>query len=314
MSDARDARAGSSPDRGTRLACVIELPPDFHADDILAFHRRDAQMLAERVEAATLHKGLAWQGRPACLTIRFAAGRAEAELALDGAACADADADAAGALRRMVAHMLGLTQPVADFEQAYRDHPQLGPLIARHPGLRVPQSATPFEALSWAVTGQQISIKAALSLRRKFIQAAGLRHSGGLWCYPDVERVTGLGEAALRAAGFSQGKAQTLIALAERIARGELPLDDWLATLPVDDMREQLLAIRGIGPWTVSYALLRGFGWLDGSLHGDVAVRRNLQALLGADEKLGEDAARQWLAPFSPWRALVAAHLWRLGA
>lgn len=306
MSDARDARAGGS----TRLACVIALPPDFHADDILDFHRRDELMLAERVEAATLRKGLAWQGRPACLTIRLAAGRAEAELALDGAAAADA----AGALRRLVAHMLGLTQPVADFEQAYCDHPQLGPLIARHPGLRVPQSATPFEALSWAITGQQISVRAALSLRRKFIQAAGLRHSGGLWCYPDAGRVAGLGEAALRAAGFSQGKAQTLIALAGRVAQGELPLEDWLATLPVDDMRAQLLAIRGIGPWTVSYALLRGFGWLDGSLHGDVAVRRNLQALLGADEKLGEDATRQWLAPFSPWRALVAAHLWRQGA
>ncbi|WP_343034917.1 DNA-3-methyladenine glycosylase 2 [Aromatoleum diolicum] len=279
-------------------------------EDILAFHRRDTQMLAERVEAATLHKGLAWQGLPACLTIRFAARRAEAELAIDGAA----GADATGALRRMVAHMLGLTQPVEVFEQAYHAHPQLGPLIARHPGLRVPQSATPFEALSWAVTGQQISIKAALSLRRKFIQAAGLQHSGGLWCYPDAERVAALSDAALRAAGFSQGKTQTLIALSGRIAQGELPLDDWRAALPVDDMRERLLAIRGIGPWTVSYALLRGFAWLDGSLHGDVAVRRNLQALLGADEKLGEDATRQWLAPFSPWRALVAAHLWRLGA
>lgn len=294
----------------TRVACTIALPQAFRPDDILDFHRRDAQMLAERVDAATLRKGIAWRARPACLTIRFGAGRAAAELALDGAA----EANDVEALRRIVAHMLGLTQRIEDFERAYRDHPQLGPLIARHPGLRVPQSATPFEALSWAVTGQQISVKAALSVRRKFIQAAGLQHSGGLWCYPDAARVAGLGEAALRDAGFSQGKAQTLLALAGRIAAQRLPLEDWLVTLPVDDMRAQLLAIRGIGPWTVNYALLRGFAWLDGSLHGDVAVRRNLQALLGDTERIGEDVARQWLAAFSPWRALVAAHLWRLGA
>lgn len=66
----------------------------------------------------------------------------------------------------------------------------------------------------------------------------------------------------------------------------------------------------GIGPWTLNYTLLRGFGWLDGSLHGDVAVRRGLQLLLESDEKITEAEAQTWLVEFSPWRALVAAHLW----
>ena len=43
--------------------------------------------------------------------------------------------------------------------------------------------------------------------------------------------------------------------------------------------------LKGIGPWTVDYALLRGFARLDGSLHGDAAVRRQLQrACFGAEE------------------------------
>ncbi|MNG37440.1 hypothetical protein D3C84_1247910 [compost metagenome] len=64
----------------------------------------------------------------------------------------------------------------------------------------------------------------------------------------------------------------------------------------------------------MDYALLRGFARLDGSLHGDVAVRRQLQRLLGAAEKLEQGFVRDWLAPFSPWRALVAAHLWAMPA
>jgi DNA-3-methyladenine glycosylase II len=68
--------------------------------------------------------------------------------------------------------------------------------------------------------------------------------------------------------------------------------------------------VSGIGPWTVYYALLRGFGWLDGSLHGDAGVRRGLQVLLNSSEKVSEEHARVWLAEFSPWRALVIAHLW----
>jgi DNA-3-methyladenine glycosylase II len=206
--------------------------------------------------------------------------------------------------------MLGLTQPVDEFEKTHARHPQLGALIARQAGLRVPLAASPFEALTWAIIGQQISVSAAVSIRRKMIKAAGLVHSGGLACYPDASRLTALSEADLRAAGFSASKAQTLISVSAQVLAGELPLDEWLDNPPVDLLRERLLGIRGIGPWTVNYTLLRGFGWLDGSLHGDIAVRRALQRLPGNPEKMGEAEARAWLEPLSPWRALVAAHLW----
>ncbi|MFA6100505.1 MAG: hypothetical protein WC750_06600 [Patescibacteria group bacterium] len=83
-------------------------------------------------------------------------------------------------------------------------------------------------------------------------------------------------------------------------------------TLPIDEIHEQLLRIRGIGPWTTNYALLSCFGWLDGSLHGDAAVRRGLQLLLGFLEKVTEDQAKEWLAAFSSWRALIAMHIWVL--
>lgn len=288
------------------LKCSLDLPEAYRVADILKFHRRDSQELAERVEADALHKGMVWQGRPACLSVRFVEGRALAELAVDGTAGAGDEV----ALLRLVEHMLGLDQAIEVFELAYRKHPQLGPLLARQAGLRVPVAATPFEALTWAVAGQQISVGAALSLRRKLIQVAGVKHSGGLMCYPDAAHVAALDEEQLRAAGFSQTKARTVRAISEQVLAGDLPLDDWLLDLPVDAVRERLLAVRGIGPWTVNYTLLRGFGWLDGSLHGDVAVRRALQMLTGSAEKIGEAAARDWLAGFSPWRALVGAHLW----
>jgi DNA-3-methyladenine glycosylase II len=288
------------------LKCSLDLPEGFRVADILKFHRRDSHELAERVAPDALHKGMVWNGLPACLSVHFVDARALAELAVDGATGAGNQA----ALVRLVEHMLGLDQAIEAFELAYRKHPQLGPLLERQAGLRVPVAATPFEALTWAIAGQQISVSAALSLRRKLIQAAGVRHSGGLLCYPDAAHVAALDEEELRAAGFSQTKALTVLAVSELVLAGDLPLDDWLLDLPVDAVRERLLAVRGIGPWTVNYTLLRGFGWLDGSLHGDVAVRRALQALTGSVEKIGEAAARDWLAGFSPWRALVGAHLW----
>lgn len=294
----------------TRKAVVsIALPAGFRAGDILAFHRRDTHELAERVTADALCKCLLWDGIPACLNLRFAAGMASAEIVLD----AEPARDIEPRFGTMVRRMLGLEQAVEAFEERFRDDPGIGPLISVQQGLRVPVTATPFEALSWAVTGQQISVAAAVSLRRRLIVAAGIRHTSGMLCYPDAARLALLAEDDLRAAGFSTAKARTLLALARRVAAGELPLDAWAGTAPVDEMRSSLLAVRGVGPWTVDYVLLRGFGWLDGSLHGDVAVRRGMQALLGVEGRVGEAEAKEWLARYAPWRALVAAHLWAAG-
>lgn len=292
------------------LACTIDLPAGYRHEDILAFHRRDTQQVAERVEAAEVRKGLAWDGCPACLTLSFQPGRARVELNVDGPTAADAPER----LQRMARRMLGLTQAIEHFERDYAGHPQLGPVIAANPGLRVPQTATPFEALTWAITGQQISVTAAVSVRRQLILAAGHKHSGGLGCYPDASRIARLDEDALRATGLSRTKARTLLALSTLVEQGELPLDAWADTPPVDTIRARLLTVRGIGPWTVSYTLLRGYAALDGSLHGDVAVRGKLQQLLELPERVSEADTERWLAQFSPWRALVAAHLWAMGS
>lgn len=280
---------------------VLPLPQDFRPADVLAFHGRDPSGLAEQVGADNLRKGLAWNGQPACLTLSFDSGAARVTLSVDGETV---PGDQVAALAR---RMLGLDQPVEAFEQRYGGHPELGRLIASHPGLRLPVAASPFEALSWAITGQQISVGAAVSIRRRMIQAANIRHSGGLLCPPDAKAILELGEDGLRAAGLSGGKARTLHEVSRRVAGGELQLDP---AIPAEELGRRLLDAPGIGPWTVSYTLLRGFGWLDGSLHGDAAVRRGLQSLRGEHERPSERQVETWLAPFSPWRALVAAHLW----
>jgi DNA-3-methyladenine glycosylase II len=304
----------TTPTMTTALSCCIALPVGFRQNDVLAFHRRDVQQIAEQIEGNVLRKGLVWEGHPACLSFRFDHGSAQVELAIDDATTDDDQVriERMARTKQMARRMLGLTQRIEEFEQAYRSHPLIGEMVTRNSGLRVPLAPTPFEALCWAVTGQQISVSAAVSIRRKVIQAAGMKHSGGLWCFPDSRTFAKMSEQTLRQTGLSLTKAKTLIALSERVENRLLPLDDWVDAPPEEEIRAQLLAIRGIGPWTVNYALLRGFGWLDGSLHGDVAVRRNLQVLLGKPDKLREDEAKQWLAQFSPWRALVAAHLWAM--
>ena len=289
----------------TKLSVSLPLPAGYRPNDILAFHRRDAQEIAERVNGTHLEKGMVWRGFPACLSVHFQGRQAEVELSIDG------HCDGNHEFEFMIRRLLGLTQDIEEFEARFRGHFSLGRLIARQSGLRVPVSSTPFEALTWAVTGQQISVAAAVSLRRRLVMSTNIRHSSGLLCYPGADQIAELNEHILRQSGFSTTKANTLLTLSRMAHDGTLPLDDLPQNCePVGVIREKLKTVRGIGPWTINYTLLRGFGWLDGSLHGDAAVRRGLQTLLDLPADISEKDAMNWLAQFSPWRALVAAHIW----
>ncbi|MTC48770.1 3-methyladenine DNA glycosylase 2 [Providencia alcalifaciens] len=286
---------------------TISLPLYYRIDDFFAFHLRDPQNIAEIVEKNTLRKGIIWQGHAAQIRLSIDDKQATLQLDVDSAETPPTPNE----LHHLAIHLLGLNQPIEQFEEQYLTHPILGKLIAPQRGVRVYQSATTFEALVWAIIGQQISVLAAIAIRRRFIQAVGQQHSSGIWCFPTAESVMNVDDEMLRQSGFSLDKIIALRGLCDAIQAGKLDLESAVTPDNVNDVTAQLLAIKGIGPWTVSYGLLRGFNYLDGSLHGDVAVRRNLQTLLTQDTQPSAKETQEWLTQFTPWRALVAAHLWR---
>lgn len=286
----------------------IALPVDYQAVEFLNFHQRDSQQLAERVSTDSLEKGLMWDNSPACLTIDFTAEHAHAELHIETSN--PSTTDTLDNWPAWLEYFLGLKQPSAAFFQQHQQHPELGPLLRKQPGLRVAQTSSPFEAISWAIIGQQISVAAALNIRRRFIELTGVQHSSGIWCYPNAQRVADVSLEQLRSVGLSLNKARAIAQISELLSTQALKFPDQVNASNIEQLRTELLAIPGIGPWTVNYTLMRGFAWLDGSLHGDAAVRRYLQVLLNK-EQLSAKQTEQWLEQFSPWRALVAAHLWQ---
>jgi DNA-3-methyladenine glycosylase II len=291
------------------VSCTIALPANYRHADVLAFHGRDAQSTAESVQGQLIRKGIVWQGQAVVVQIELGRHEARCSMSVDG------DCASMLMLGDLARRLLGLRMDVDAFEAAYREHPELGPLILAQSGLRVPMAATPFEALIWAVTGQQINVGVASMLRRRLILLAEQQHSSGLLCHPDAQGIARLSEGQLREAKFSVAKAATILGISRLVCDGQLPLDDWMAApLAVEAIQAALLSIKGVGPWTVNYALLRGFGHADGSLHGDVAVRNALQRVLPpADlngDKVSATQTEAWLRQFSPWRSLVAAHLW----
>jgi len=113
----------------------------------------------------------------------------------------------------------------------------------------VPQM-DPFGALLFQITGQQLSIPAT---RRTLARIEAL-FGGHL---PSATELLGVDPAHLRAAGLSWRKTGTLRDLAGRLSDGRLD-PTVLSSLPDDELVAELIAIPGIGPWTVQGALTDG--------------------------------------------------------
>jgi DNA-3-methyladenine glycosylase II len=283
----------------------LPLPASYRLHDVLAFHSRDTESVAEQVSAERLRKGILLEGVPVVLDIALAPTSASCTVDADGKLPKAAQEQ----VREAALSILGLRIDPEPFSAFAARDKMFGPLTRAQPGLRIVQSATVFEALTWAIIGQQINLSFAISLRRTFILQAGRQHSSGLWCYPAAADVAKLQIDDLTSRKFSRAKAETLLRLAHLVADGALDLEVSPAN-SIEQISAALLAVKGIGPWTVNYGLLRGYGYADCSLHGDVAIRAALQALLGEDVKPDMPRTEKILAKYSPHRTMAAAHLW----
>lgn len=296
-SDFRSSDAGISEAAGSG---VFKLPrPHWHSlQHVLRYHLRGGDSRSERAVENGFVKAMVLQGTPVEVEIRQQGDaytvRSSSEQAI-----------APGAVRTVAERLLALTPEPTMFAARFEDDPLLGSLISRRPGLLIPQLATPFEALTWAITGQQISFAVAYRIRRALIELAARTTPGGMLAFPDAAAVAAVGLEGLRSCGYSRNKARALSELADDIVSEQLVLPETLGS-NVDLWRARLLERFGFGPWTVEYALLRGWGYPDADLIGDVVVRR---ALMVIPERHGISRRRS-LSAYKPWRSFAACHLW----
>jgi 3-methyladenine DNA glycosylase/8-oxoguanine DNA glycosylase len=276
---------------------TLALPRGYRRHEVLDFYARDPESVSERVGADGLVKCAFIDGATALLEIRFAGA---------AAVCAS-DAEDLSAAARVAARMLGIEANAEEFETRFMDDPLLGPLIARQRGLRIPLTPDPWEALAWAIMGQQISLKVAVMLRRNLIAAVGSIHESGLRAHPLPAVVAAMDVSALRALKFSGSKAEYLLAAARAIESGALPVHEMHA-MPVERAASLASAVRGIGPWTVQYFFLRGLGLLDCLPAGDAGLAQGLGRITGV--RPGEKQIREMMARFAPWRSLATYHVW----
>lgn len=278
----------------------ITLPEGYLLPYLRRALSRDAQSLTERLDGDLYRTAVQLDEGPALLTLRLSASSVRVELSRGPAREAHA----------MVVRLLGLDEEAAGFARLAKKL-GLGRLVAGRQELRISRTHSAFDGLLWSILGQQINFAFACVLKRRLTERVSAPLDAGLYAPPTPAAIAALEPADLLPLRFSRQKAEYVIAVARLVASGQLDLAT-LSTLSATRAARTLLEIRGLGPWSVNYLLMRSLGFSDCVPLGDTGVTSGLQTLLRLEERPDIDATQRLMAVFSPYRSLATAHLWQL--
>ncbi|KAF2740691.1 DNA glycosylase [Polyplosphaeria fusca] len=163
----------------------------------------------------------------------------------------------------------------------------------------------------------QVSGQAAKSIRAKFC-ALFLTDPA----FPSPAQVTALDIPTLRTAGLSQRKAEYIQGLAEKFTSGELSAQ-MLIDATDEELIEKLVAVRGLGRWSVEMFACFGLKRMDVFSTGDLGVQRGMAHYAGKDVSKLKAKGGKWkymsekemldgAAKFSPYRSLFMWYMWRI--
>lgn len=283
----------------------MSLPAGYRAGEVLAYHARDPEGRTERSEGNQIWKALPTADGPVVMQLTLD----RAQVSLPGMASVQVHSDrrigaaSMAALHNDALHMLGLLNPIDRFERRHCA------FVKARRGLRLPLIPRGFDALCWAITGQQINLSFAGALRRALIGLAGEK-VGNMITHPTAEALASVEVPALTALRYSGSKARYLIDAAGAVASGKLDIENITLGSAVA-AEAALLAQRGVGIWTARYVLMRR-GFADSAPVGDSALATALQRLHALPERPDAQATERLMSHFAPDRSLASMHLWTL--
>jgi AraC family transcriptional regulator of adaptative response / DNA-3-methyladenine glycosylase II len=278
-------------DSATPLTLHLPARSPFDGRGLFRFFADHAIPGLEVADDTSFSRPLSLPGGRADVTVRLDPKRAGVIVTAQLARLADLPA-----LSSRVRRMFDLDADSVAIDEALSADPVLAPLVEDVPGIRIPGGADGAETLFRTLIGQQISVAAARTVVSRLVAALGEGQ------FPSASAIAERGGEVLRGPA---NRVATIIRVANALASGELRLD---IETPAAELRAQLLALPGVGPWTADYLALRALGNPDTFLETDLVIRQSADAL-------GLPSARNALArragSWAPWRSYASLQLWR---
>ena len=290
----------------TEMLLAIQQPFDFQ--ECLVFLSRSEQEVLHVTTPDTVRKLMRIGERLILIELKEAENHIRVRFPVDEVSNTEKERVA-----REVRDWLDLDRDLTPFEAMGAEDELLAPLVEAHRGLRMIGFPDLFEALTWAIIGQQITLSFAYTIKRRFVERYGEQRvveGRTYWTFPRAERVALLEPEALRELQFSRRKAEYVIDIAREITGGTLSKSA-LQSQSSSDIRQRLLSIRGVGAWTADYVLMKCFQDASAFPVADVGLHQAIQHQLGTPKKPTIEEVKRYGERWQGWEGYATFYLWR---
>ncbi len=207
-------------------------------------------------------------------------------------------------VRRNVIRILSLDGDGTEFAAVSRRDPVVADLLARYPGLRPVQFASPYEAAAWAVMCQRLQMTQAVRIKNRIAANLGTRmtFTDGqvLDAFPAPLALRQLGDVA----GLTPGRVEQLRSIADAAIAGELDARSLLSVAPEIAMH-RLQRLPGVGPFSAELIVVRGAGVRDMFPQHEPRLSQAMAILYGTDDRAELDRISGRWRPYRSWISIL---------
>ena len=194
----------------------------------------------------------------------------------------------------------------AAIEHLTAQHAAFASLIARiGPPTGVIERREPYEALVRSIAHQQLHGNAARAILARF---AALFPGPG---FPSPHLVQKADDTALRSCGFSATKVAAIRDICAHAIAGNVPTAADADAIDDETLIARLVAIRGVGRWTVEMVLISALGRPDVLPVDDFGVREGWRLMNGLESQPKPKELAAIGVAWAPHRSTAAWYLWR---
>jgi 3-methyladenine DNA glycosylase/8-oxoguanine DNA glycosylase len=272
---------------------TLDVQQPFDWESLLAFLRLRATPGVEVVTGSAYTRTITYGSTPQTLSVTYDSKSVSLQVAYPG------NPTARSLVESRIKQIFKPDVNTSPIEAFLSRDPWLSGFVQRQPGLRVPGGWSALEIAMRAILGQQVSVPAATTLMGRLVRAAGTRLDESSWLFPTAEQIA---QSNLAGLGVPGSRMETVKSLAAFFAEhGEQCLNH-------ADIRDRLLALKGIGKWTAGYILMRTAASHDHWPEGDLILRK---ALSNGKTMIAHAALEQAFSRWSPFRSYATIHIWK---
>jgi len=218
------------------------------------------------------------------------------------------------AVKAKITEWFDLNRNLTPFYKLLTQHSVLSHFVKDYYGSRLVGISDLYEAICWAIIGQQINLTFAHQVKKALVEKYGERkvlQGRGYHVFPRPDKLVKASRESLRELKLSRQKIEYLLIISNIFADGGMSKAILGACISKEAKMAKLMEIKGIGVWTANYVLMKSMGEMSCITYGDTGLNKAVNRLFGIGSKPDKGKINEIFKDFAGWESYLNFYLWR---